>query len=36
MNKYIGFDINSKKIVVCAVESGKKYSVEEMCEMKKC
>jgi len=24
MNKYIGFDINSKKIVVCAVESGKK------------
>ncbi len=24
MNKYIGFDIDSKKIVVCVVESGKK------------
>jgi len=24
MNKYIGFDIDSKKIVACVVESGKK------------
>jgi hypothetical protein len=24
MNKYIGFDIDSKKIVVCVVENGKK------------
>ena len=25
MNKYTEFDIDSKKIVVCVVESGKKY-----------
>ena len=24
MNKYIGFDIDSKKIVACVVEGGKK------------
>ena len=24
MNKYIGFDIDSKKIVACVVENGKK------------
>ncbi len=24
MDKYIGFDIDSKKIVACVVESGKK------------
>ncbi len=26
MNKYIGFDIDCKKIAACAVETGKKDS----------